>query len=442
MNPHFYPLAIFLVSITVLLFTIIRLKINPFVSLLGVGLLTGVAIGMPLDEVTKQISTGFGQTLGSIGIVIGLGIVLGNLLAEARATEQIATLLLRAVGKKNALLAVNLTGYLICIPVFLNAVFIIYMPILRDISRKTTLPLISLVTALLIGGFATHCLVMPTPGPLAVMGTLNLPSGQFIGWSLLVALPPALLGLVAAKYLIKMPHMQIAEPTGTAEAVLEDDRKKPSGGLSLLLLLFPILLILFGSVVSEMMPKGTASRQIIAFLGDKNVAMLLGVILAGVLLRPYFRKTFEELISESGASAGLLTLIVGAGGSFGAIINGSGIATALVGWLSSMNMSLLMLGFVLTAILRAAQGSATVAAVTTSSIVAPMIAVAGANPITVGLAICCGSMCCSFPNDSGFWVISRFSGMTVGQTLRAWTLVSTLSGFVGMGLTLLIDLTW
>ncbi|WP_428667331.1 GntP family permease [Runella sp.] len=442
MNQSSYPLVIFVVSITVLLFTIIRLKINPFVALLGVGLLTGMAIGMPLDEVTKQLSTGFGQTLGNIGIVIGLGIILGNLLADAGATEQIAVLLLRAVGKKNALLAINMTGYLTCIPVFLNAAFIIYMPLLRDISRKTGISLVALVTALIIGGFATHCLVMPTPGPLAVMGTLNLPVGPFIGWSLLVALPPALLGLVAAKYVAKMPEMQIVESELETVSVVQDTRKKPSGALSLFLLLFPILLILVGSVAAEWLPKGSTERQVTAFFGDKNVAMLLGVVLAAVLLKPFFRKTFDELVSESGASAGLLTFIVGAGGSFGAIINGSGIAASLVEWLSSMNLSLLMLGFILTAILRGAQGSATVAAVTTSSIVAPMIAAAGAHPITVGLAICCGSMCCSFPNDSGFWVISRFSGMTVAQTLRSWSLVSTVSGVLGMILTWIIDKTW
>jgi GntP family gluconate:H+ symporter len=191
--------------------------------------------------------------------------------------------------------------------------------------------------------------------------------------------------------------------------------------------------------MAEFLPKENSIRSVMAFLGDKNVAMLMGVAVAAVAMKPYCRKSFDELVSEGGANAGLLVLIVGAGGSFGAIINGSGIATYLVNALSSMNLSYLWLGFLLTAILRAAQGSATVAAVTTSSILAPMIASSGDSPVMVGLAVCCGSMCFSFPNDSGFWVISRFSGLTVPQMLRAWTLTSTLSGFLGFSCTLLLD---
>ncbi|AQG79053.1 GntP family permease [Spirosoma montaniterrae] len=434
-----YLLVVFLVAIASLLFAIIRLKINPFLVLPGVGLLTGLATGLPLPQVAKLIGDGFGQTLGSIGLVIGLGIVLGNLLADARATEQIAALLLRTVGAKRAPLAMNLTGYLVCIPVFLNAAFIVFMPLLRDLTRTTRLPLVTLVTALTIAGIATHCLVPPTPGPLAVMGTLSLAPGSFIGWSLLVALPPALVGLIAAQRFGRQAFMQIAEASGKTPVTEADGRPVPPGGLSLLLLLLPILLILIGSLTAELLPATHPARPVLAFVGDKNVAMLLGVAVAGWLLARYRRKSFEELVAEGGANAGLLILIVGAGGSFGAIINGSGIADALVQTLSALHLSLLWLGFLLTAILRAAQGSATVAAVTTASLLAPMIAPAGANALTVGLAICCGSMCCSFPNDSGFWVVARFSGLTVPQMLRAWTLTSTIAGVVGFAVVLLID---
>lgn len=435
-NPYLLP--IFILSIAVLLYSIIKLKINPFLVLPAVGLLTGLASGLPLEKVTKLLADGFGQTLGSIGIVVGLGIILGNVLAHSGATEQIAKLFLRNVGSKNATLAIAITGYLVCIPVFLNAAFIVFMPLLRDLTRNTKIPLVKLVVALIIAGFATHCLVIPTPGPLAVMGTLNLNVGSFLGWSLLIAAPPALFGLVAANYFGKQPSMQIIEQ----ESVNPDTTTTqtiPPGGLSLFVLLFPILLILVGSLMAEFLPKENSFRTVMAFLGDKNVAMLIGVAVAAIAMKPYCRKTFDELVSEGGANAGLLILIVGAGGSFGAIINGSGIATYLVNALSSMNLSYLWLGFLLTAILRAAQGSATVAAVTASSILAPMLASSGDNPVMVGLAICCGSMCFSFPNDSGFWVISRFSGLNVPQMLRAWTLTSTLSGFLGFACTLLLD---
>jgi GntP family gluconate:H+ symporter len=232
--------------------------------------------------------------------------------------------------------------------------------------------------------------------------------------------------------------MQIVE-TEQVNSAPAENQAVPSGGLSLFVLLFPILLILVGSLMAEFLPKENSFRSVMAFVGDKNVAMLIGVAVAAIALKPYCRKTFDELVSEGGANAGLLVLIVGAGGSFGAIINGSGIAGSLVNVLSSLNLSYLWLGFLLTAILRAAQGSATVAAVTASSILGPMLVSSGDNPVMVGLAICCGSMCFSFPNDSGFWVISRFSGLTVPQMLRAWTLTSTVSGFLGFACTLLLD---
>ena len=435
-----YLLVLFLVAIAVLLFAIIRLKINPFLVLPGVGLLTGIASGLPLPTVAKLLGDGFGQTLGSIGLVIGLGIILGNMLADSRATEQIAALLLRVVGPKRAPLAVGLTGYLVSIPVFLNASFIVFMPLLRDLTRTTRIPLVTLVTALIIAGIGTHCIVPPTPGPLAVMGTLSLDPGPFIGWGLLVSLPGLIIGVLAAGYFGRQPQMQVVDENPVLEKTpTSDERPLPSGGLSMFVLLFPIVLILVGSLTASFLPPTSVARPVLAFIGDKNVAMLVGVALAGILLSKYRRKSFEEIVADGGANAGLLILIVGAGGAFGAIINGSGIAESLVKTLSSMNLSLLWLGFLLTAILRAAQGSATVAAVTVASLMAPMIAPAGVNALTVGLAICCGSMCCSFPNDSGFWVISRFSGLSVSQMLRVWTLTSTMAGIACFLVVLLIE---
>lgn len=439
MAHHTYLLVLFLIAISVLLFAIIKLKINPFIVLPAVGLGTGLASGLPLTTVTKLLGDGFGQTLGSIGFVIGMGIILGNILANARATEQIANLLLQTVGRKRAPLAINLTGYLVSIPVFLNAAFIVFMPLLRDLTRTTRVPLITLVVAYCVAGICTHCLVPPTPGPLAVMGTLGLEAGAFISWGMLVAFPPALLGLITAQYLGKQAMMQIADESLDVVKNEDSDRPLPSGGLSLFLLMFPIVLILLGSMWGQFMPKDSPMTAAMTFLGDKNVAMLLGVAVAGIGLRKYVSKSFEELVAEGGANAGLLILIVGAGGTFGAIINGSGIAEALVKLLSDLHLSLLWLAFLLTAILRAAQGSATVSAVTTAALLAPMIGPAGADGVMVGLAICCGSMCCSFPNDSGFWVIARFSGMTVPQMLRGWTLASSIAGVVGFLMVLIIN---
>lgn len=432
------PLILFVLAIGILLFGIIRLKINPFLVLLSVGIFTGLAAGLPITKVTKLLSDGFGSTMGSIGIMVALGILLGKVLADAGATEQIARLFLNSIGARFSILAICITGYIVCIPVFLTAAFIVFMPLLRDLSKKGNIPLIGLVTSLTIAGLATHCIVIPTPGPLAVMGNLNLPVGSFLFWALIVAIPPALAGLISAKIFSRQAFMQI-NTVGLDDGEYDANRSKPSGSLSLFVLLLPILLILIGGLMAEFLPKDNSFTSLFSFIGDKNIAMLIGVAIAGLLLKKYFSKSFETLVASGGADAGLLILIVGAGGAFGSVINGSGISDHIVKLLSSWNMPLLVTSFLLTAILRAAQGSATVAAVTVSSIMAPMLASSSENPVMIGLAICCGSICMSFPNDSGFWVISRYSGLTVPQNLRMLTLMSTITGIVGFLTVLLIN---
>lgn len=438
MQASTYPLLLFLLAIGVLLFGIIRLKINPFLVLLTVGIFTGLASGLPITKVTRLLSDGFGSTMGNVGILVALGILLGKILADAGANEQIARLFLRSIGTRFSLLAICITGYVVCIPVFLTAAFIVFMPLLRDLSRKGNIPLVGLVTALTIGGLATHCIVIPTPGPLAVMGTLNLTVGPFLFWALVVAIPPSIVGLIAARIFANQAFMQI-DTRQFNDVDMNPDRVKPSGSLSLFVLLLPILLILVGSLMTEFLPKGSRFSDWFSFIGDKNIAMLIGIAVAGLVLRKYFTKNFDELVTSGGADAGLLILIVGAGGAFGSIINGSGISDHIVKLLSSWNMPLLYTAFILTAILRAAQGSATVAAVTVSSILAPMLLQSQENPVMIGLAICCGSICMSFPNDSGFWVISRFSGLTVPQNLRMLTLMSTITGIVAFITVVIID---
>jgi gluconate:H+ symporter, GntP family len=438
MQADTFPLILFLISIGILLFGIIKLKINPFIVLLVVGIFTGLVGGLPITKVTKLLSDGFGQTMGNIGIMVALGILLGKVLADAGATEQIARLFLRSIGVRYSLLAICITGYIVCIPVFVTAAFIVFMPLLRDLAKNGKIPLVGLVTALTMAGLATHCIVIPTPGPLAVMGNLNLPVSNFLLLSLLVAIPPALVGLVAARIFAKQKFMQI-DSRNFNDGDYDPNRPMPSGSLSLLVLLFPILLILIGGLMVEFLPKDHVLSGLFSFIGDKNIAMLIGLGTAGFLLRKYFTKSFDALVTSGGADAGLLILIVGAGGAFGNIINGSGISDHMVKLLSSWHLPLLFTGFILTAVLRAAQGSATVAAVTVSSIMAPMLAQSGENPVMIGLAICCGSICMSFPNDSGFWVISRFSGLTVPQNLRMLTLMSTITGIVGFLTVLLIN---
>ena len=210
--------------------------------------------------------------------------------------------------------------------------------------------------------------------------------------------------------------------------------------LALFVLLLPILLILIGSVMALVVQKGTLAASIFGFFGDKNIALLIGVIVAMITMKPYIKKSVNELITVAAESAGLILLITGAGGSFGQIINDSGIGKYIVETLKSWSVTPIVLGFILSQILRAAQGSTTVALITTSAILGPVAATMGVSPILVGLGICAGGIGLSLPNDSGFWVVSRYGGINEADTIRAWTIGGTICGVTAFVVVLILSM--
>ena len=440
-------LVVFVISIALLLLAIIKLKINPFLALMGVSILTGLGVRMPLPEIAENISLGFGNTLKGVGIVIGLGIILGQILAESKAINAIASGMLKRVGNARANLALTLSGWLISIPVFQDAAFVIFMPLVRQIKKTTKKPLVSLVASLGVGTIAAHSLVIPTPGPVAVAGNMNVNIGAFLIYSIIVSLPATLIGgVLYAKYLEKQAYkngtdQDYPDEVITGEGHVEmDTAKLPSMTRSLAVLFFPLILILVGSIASLLLPDGSAIKPIVSFFGDKNIALFLGVIVGFIALKDYFTKSTNEIIMEATQSAGLIFLITGAGGGFGTVINNSGIGQYLVDTLTSFNISLIVLGFILSQVLRSAQGSTTVALVTTSSILGPLVASTGLSPVLVGLAICAGGIGMSLPNDSGFWVLSNYSGLTVKDTIKAWTIGGTIVGLSAFGIILILSM--
>lgn len=439
-------LVVFVISIALLLLAIIKFKINPFLALMGVSILTGLGVRMPLPEIAESISVGFGNTLKGVGIVIGLGIILGQILAESKAINAIASGMLKKVGNARANLALTLSGWLIAIPVFQDAAFVIFMPLVRQIKKTTKKPLVSLVASLGVGTIAAHSLVIPTPGPVAVAGNMNVNIGTFLIYSIIVSLPATLIGgVLYAKYLEKQAYKNGTDQDYPDEEISGEDHvemdtaKLPSMTRSLAVLFFPLILILVGSIASLLLPEGSALKPIVSFFGDKNIALFLGVIVGFIALKGYFTKSTNEIIMEATQSAGLIFLITGAGGGFGTVINNSGIGQYLVDTLTTFNVSLIVLGFVLSQVLRSAQGSTTVALVTTSSILGPLVASTGLSPVLVGLAICAGGIGMSLPNDSGFWVLSNYSGLSVKDTIKAWTVGGTIVGLSAFGIILILS---
>lgn len=432
-------LVIFVISIAFVLFIIIKLKLNPFIALLLTCILTGILVQMPLPQIAKNIATGFGNTLEGIGIVIGLGIILGRILSETHATDKIAHTMVKAVGEKYTPLAVTLVGYLVSIPVFMDAAFVILISIVKKLSNITKTSIVTLVSALSISLLTSHNLIIPTPGPVEVASNLKVNLGIFTLYALIVALPTVLIGAWLYGVFIGKHETRIADDPGSISKP-EEIVNQPSTFLSFFTLLLPIILILLGSILSLILQKGTAANSFFSFIGDKNVALLISVIFAFFALKKYSSHSMHDIMMEAGEKSGMILLITGAGGAFGYVISSSGIGNYLVGTMSSWNVSIILTGFLLAAVLRGAQGSSTVALVTASAILGPIVYQSNVSPILIALAIAAGGNCLSLPNDSGFWVVTRFSDFELRETFKAWTLGATFSGVVALIIIMILSL--
>jgi len=419
-------LVVFVLSIILVLLSIIRFKLNPFIALLITTVFTGILVGMPLNEIANTLAVGFGNTLKGIGLVIGLGIIFGGILSESGAASRIAHSLVDAFGENKATLALAITGYLVCIPVFYDAAFVILIALAVNLSKITKKPIIVLATPLAIGLITSHNMIAPTPGPVEAGNNLQVDMGTYVIYALIVAIPGMLFGWLYSNYVGKN---EVYDPS--QEEMKEDSpQSQPSTFLSYFVLLLPMLLILIGNTLALFLPENSGLYAFFKFIGNKNIALLFSLLVAIYALRKYITRPLPELVMATADKSGMILLITGAGGAFGYLISSSGIGDYIVGLFTSANISILFAAFLLAAILRAAQGSSTVSLVTTSAILGPAALQSGVPPILIALAICAGGNCASLPNDSAFWVTTRFVGMTVNQSLKAWTMGATLAGIV------------
>ena len=431
--------VIFILSLSLLFFSILKLKIEPFLALVAISILTALAIGMPVKEVASVVTTGFGNTLAGVGILIGLGVIFGQFLGASGAVEKIAQAVLNVFGKKKSSAGLALTGTAVSIPVFFDAAFVILSGLIRSLSTKTGISVVSFVTALGVGLIVSHNMIAPTPGPLVVAENTGSELGFFILYGIIVAIPATLVG----GYLYGMFIGKRIKHSGDIEELSVDPadlpKKEISTGLSFFMLALPIVLILLNTVSQLVLP-GTSVASFFGFIGEKNVALLISVFAAVILLRPYISIPNTRLYSEAISSAGIIILITGAGGAFGAVINNSGIGDHLITTMQNWSIPVLLLAFIFSQILRASLGSATVALVTTSSILGPMVGELGVSPILLGLAICAGGIGLSLPNDSGFWVVNRFGKLTITQTLLAWTGGGFIAGLTALATVFILSL--
>lgn len=440
-------MIIFIISIAVLLFCIMKLKLNAFVALLVVAVGTGIATGMPLmtttladgttaDGIGTIIQNSFGSTLGSIGMVTGLGVMLGMFMYESGGINNICNAILKALGKDRSQYAVACAGFITGIPVFGDVVYIMFAPMLRALSKKTGYSMAAYAGAISVATTCTFALVLPTAPPLAVAANMDINVGLFFPYALISAFVGMFFGGIVYGGLLNKMDKKSGKTWDFSDLTEEDSNgsteKSMSGMKAMTILLVPIILILLGSFSAFFLNEGPV-LTILTFLGDKNVAMLIGVLYGAFISRKYLKRSITEIMSDGADSVGMILLITGAGGAYGGILKACGIATVITDTLQGFHMPVLVMCFVIAQVLRCATGSTTTALTTTSAIVASVAATGGVSPILCAIAVCAGGIGLSLPNDSGFWAINRFFHIDLNDTIRGWTL----GGFVA-GVTILI----
>lgn len=442
-------LVILLAAIAFIIFSTAKLKLNPFLSLLLTAYGVGFAARMPAGDIVKTITEGFGGLMTSIGLVIVLGTIIGAFLEKSGAAIVMADSILKVVGEKRPALAMNLIGYIVSIPVFCDSGFVILSSLNRALSKRTGISLTTLAVALSTGLYATHVMVPPTPGPLAAAGNLGVENlGLVILLGLLVAIPTSLAGLVWANRFAKDGQTEKASPEEALQAWEElkaQYGKLPSVGAAYAPIIVPIGLIALSSVANfPSLPFGDgAVKAFLNFVGTPVTALLIGAALCLLLVEKIDEKVLNGWVGAALKDAATILIITGAGGALGKVLSVTPIGSYLGETLAQWNLGI-FLPFVIAAALKTAQGSSTVALVTTSAIIAPMLPALGFDSemgrVLMTLAVGAGAMVVSHANDSFFWVVSQFSDMDVATAYRAQTVGTAITGIVGILVTAVLAL--
>ncbi|WP_205857278.1 GntP family permease, partial [Phytoactinopolyspora endophytica] len=495
-------LAALILGIATIVVIVLWTRLDAFVALLIAALVVGFVAGSPAVDTIDSITAGFGSTMGSIGIVIGLGVAVGKILEVSGAADALAQAFVRAFGKGREPWAMASTGGLVSIPVFCDSGYVIMNPLARSIARRKGAGYVTLALALGCGMTLTHHLVPPTPGPLAVAGIIGADLGGLIlaGLVFTVLLMPVV--VMYAKWIGPQLESQVVpevrdavyssgttatgerstispggsdaapadaqqSPAGTTVATRNttddstDDaaareepiqvvhalgeppsggqRHRMSAGIAVLPLLVPLLLIVAGTV-STAIDKNqqgvladddayepSSVAEVMAFIGNPAVALIVGILLAVYVLLPRWitRSQVGGWMAQAASAAGLILLITGAGGALGQVLRDSGVGDELADTIASWNLPGVLVPFLIATLVRIAQGSGTVAMITAASVSAPLVTGLGISPVAAALACCAGSMACSYFNDSYFWVVTRFTGLDGTAAIRGWSGITT-----------------
>ncbi|MBT6766620.1 MAG: gluconate transporter, partial [Prolixibacteraceae bacterium] len=407
--------------------------------------------GMPLKEVTKAIQDGMAGTLGFVATVVGLGAIFGQMLESSGGAESLAHFLLKKFGKDRASWAMVITGFIVAIPVFLDVGFIILVPIIYALARDSKRSLLYYGIPLLAGLAVTHSFIPPTPGPVAVADIINVQLGWVILLGVILGFPTAIIaGPIWGNYISKKIYIEPPAEFDKPNEKSYDENNLPPFGLIATIIAVPLFLILVNTFTGLIVDKGVVPKSIVTdvleFLGHPFSALIIATLLASYFLgikRGMGKQKILDLSTKALGPAGIIILITGAGGVLKQILVDSGIGTIMAESMANSALPPILLAWLLAAVVRVTQGSATVAMITAAGIIAPIISEFGLNDpqrALVVLAIASGATLLSHVNDSGFWLVGKYFGMTEKQTLQSWTVMESIIAVCGLAFTLLASL--
>ena len=488
------PTALLIIAaagVAFLLLLVLKFKFHPFVALMSVSILVALAAGIEPANLVQTIELGMGSILGHIAIIIGLGAMVGRIIELSGGARSLATRLMEKFGSRRTPLALTAAGFLLGIPVFFEVGVIILMPLAYGVAKAAKKPLLVYALPMCAAMLVVHAFLPPHPGPVAVAGLFGADIGRILLWGLPLTAVVAFVSYLVAKQMTRRVYPMSddvrAEVYGldiTDEDILDwrvnpasahtgtpsghhiashggehtglsaaeefasvdvltarlPDRPAPSFSMIASLIVAPIVLILLGTIASSTLDEGNLLRNVLVVVGAPMVALLLDVLLCGYLLgirRGWTLTDVSDVMGSAIPPVAMVILVAGAGGVFGKVLVATGIGDAVASLLQSTGLPILALAFFFTLVLRAVQGSATVALVTTAGVIAPLVAGAGYNPnqlALVCLAMGAGALALSHINDAGFWIVVKLTGLSVSAGLRTWTAITTIGGLLGFAL--------
>ena len=452
MSEASHLLLVTFLSIGLLLYLVLRVKLHPFLSLLITAMFLGVTSGMPLSKVNTAIQNGLGGTLGFVATVVGIGGIFGQILEASGGTEAIARNLIRRFGKDKAHWSLVMAGFLIAIPVYFDVGFIILVPVVYALAKDTKRSALFYAIPLLAGLAVTHTFVPPTPGPVAVADMLGADLGWVILIGSLIGLPVAILaGPVFGSYISK--KIDVAPPKHMMEELNNGTEQTecslPSFTAVATIIGMPLLLMVVKSVIELLIKLGYMQEGIVydisVFVGHPFTALIIATLMAAYFLgtrRGFTRKQLLDVSVKALAPAGMIILIIGSGGAFKEMLIQSGVGNVLAEGISATKLPPIVLAFIIAAAVRITLGSATVSMITAAGIIGPILEAYTLSEIHLALiviSIASGATILSHVNDSGFWLVGKYLGLTEMQTLRSWTVMETIIALGGFGIALLLS---